>query len=55
MPNAIAPVANALNNHRGMLAGAAAITAGAVVIRRVKLWKEFITDPETFNAKHPAA
>jgi hypothetical protein len=54
MFNRIAPVTNHVQNNRAKYAAAISFIAGVKVTNRVHLWKEFLSDPETFNQNHPA-
>lgn len=55
MFNRIAPVTDHIQNHRAKYAAAISFIAGVKVTNRVHLWKEFLSDPEAFNVKYPAA
>lgn len=55
MFNAIKPVGTHIHNHRAKYAAAISFIAGVKLTNRVHLWKEFLTDPEGFDKKYPAA
>jgi hypothetical protein len=55
MFNRIAPVTNHVHNNRAKYAAAISFIAGVKVTNRVHLWREFITNPEAFEQRYPAA